>query len=68
MKLAKKKATKEEWKSFKTLGDSLIKINGLKIAKLKLKMKNIGITIDNKFQKNIYVMEEIKSETQNGAL
>ncbi|HQZ24325.1 MAG TPA: hypothetical protein PLD18_03415 [Flavobacterium sp.] len=56
--MAKKAASDEEWKSFKNSGDSIIRINDLKIAGLKLKMKNTGKTIDTEYQKNIDVMEQ----------
>jgi len=56
--MAKKEATEEEWKAFKNSGDSIIRINNLRIAGLKMKMKNTGTTIDVKYQKNIDAMEQ----------
>ena len=56
--MAKKEATEEEWKAFKNSGDSIIRINNLRIAGLKMKMKNTGNAIDVKYQKNIDAMEQ----------
>ncbi len=56
--VAKRAATDEEWKAFKNSGDSVININNLRIAGLKLKMKNTGNSIDAEYQKNIDVMEQ----------
>jgi hypothetical protein len=58
LNMAKKAATKEEWEAFKNSGDSIIRINDLRIAGLKLKMKNTGKSIDAKYQKNIDAMEQ----------
>ena len=56
--VAKRAATDEEWKAFKNSGDSVININNLRIAGLKLKMKNTGNSIDAEYQKNIDAMEQ----------
>jgi hypothetical protein len=56
--VAKKAATEKEWEAFKNSGDSIIRINNLRIAGLKLKMKNTGESIDTKYQNNIAVMEQ----------
>lgn len=55
---AKKEAIEEEWIAFKYSGDSIIKINELKIAKLKRRMKNSGKSIDDEYQKNIDRIEQ----------
>lgn len=55
---AKKAATAEEWEAFKNSGDSIILKNEERIAKLKLKMKNTGKSIDAKYEKNIEVLEQ----------
>lgn len=55
---AKKEAIEEEWIAFKYSGDSIIKINELRIAKLKLRMKNSGKSIDAEYQKNIDRIEQ----------
>jgi hypothetical protein len=55
--MAKKAATKEEWIAFKQSNDSIFKINELRIAALKLKIKNTGNNIDSTYRKNVYVME-----------
>lgn len=56
--MAKKAANKEEWNAFKSSGDSIIRINDIRIAELKMKMKNTGKSIDTKYQKNIDIMEQ----------
>jgi len=56
--VAKRAATDEEWKAFKNSGDSVININNLRIAGLKLKIKNTGNSIDAEYQKNIAAMEQ----------
>lgn len=55
---AKREAFKEEWTAFKHSGDSIIKINELRIAKLKRRMKNNGKSIDAEYQKNIDLIEQ----------
>ena len=56
--VAKKAASEEEWNAFKSSGDSIINVNNLRIAGLKLKMKNTGKSIDVEYQKNIASMEQ----------
>ncbi len=58
LSVAKRAASDEEWKAFKNSGDSIIRINDLRIAELKLKIKNTGATIDTKYQENIDVLEQ----------
>ena len=58
LSVAKKEATQEELKAFKYSGDSIIRINDLRIAELKLKIKNTGNAIDDNYQKNVYVLEQ----------
>jgi predicted RNase H-like nuclease (RuvC/YqgF family) len=58
LNVARQKATDEEWKAFKRSGDSTIIANNLKIAALKLKIRNTGNNIDSTYQKSVYVMEE----------
>ena len=48
----------EEWTAFKFSGDSIIKVNDLRIAKLKRNMKNTGKSIDVEYQKNINLIEQ----------
>jgi preprotein translocase subunit SecG len=54
----KKVATAEEWKAFKNSGDSIINKNEEKIVELKLKMKNSVKSMDDKYEKNIAVLEQ----------
>lgn len=56
--VAKQVASDEEWKAFKSSGDSIIRINDLRIAGLKLKIKNTGDAVDKKYQENIEIMEQ----------
>lgn len=56
--VARKEATKQEFDAFRNSGDSIIRINNLKIAELKLKMKETGKSIDASYQKNIDVLEQ----------
>lgn len=58
LSVAKQTASDEEWKAFKNSGDSIIRINDLRITGLKLKIKNTGNTIDTKYQENIAVLEQ----------
>ena len=58
LKIAKKEAMEEEWTAFKFSGDSIIKVNDLRIAKLKRNMKNTGKSIDVEYQKNINLIEQ----------
>jgi hypothetical protein len=55
--MAKQAATEEEWIAFKKSNDSIIRVNDLRIAALKLKIKNTGNNIDSTYQKKVYVME-----------
>lgn len=55
--MAKQSATEEEWMAFRNSGDSIVRMNDLRIAALKLKIKNTGNNIDSTYQKNVYVME-----------
>ncbi|WP_269241837.1 hypothetical protein [Flavobacterium limnophilum] len=67
--VAKKEANAEEWSAFKSQTDSVINYNEARIAELKLKMKNTGKTMDDKYEKNIGALEQknkdlkIKMET-----
>ena len=56
--VAKQVATEAEWKAFKNSGDSITRINDLRIAGLKLKIKKTGKDIDSKYQENIAVLEQ----------
>lgn len=56
--VAKQVASDEEWKSFKNSGDSIIRINDLRIAGLKLKIKKTGDAVDTKYQENIEILEQ----------
>lgn len=57
LSIAKRAATKQEWQAFKNSGDSIVRINDLRIAVLKLKIKNTGNKIDSDYQKNLYILE-----------
>lgn len=56
--LAKKNANAEEWQTFKDSTDSVISQNEIRIAELKVKMKNTGKAIDAKYEKNIDLLEQ----------
>jgi len=56
--VAKRAATDEEWKAFKSSGDSIVRINDLRIAGLKLKIRKSGKDIDSKYQENIDILEQ----------
>ena len=62
LKIAKKAAFEKEWTAFKFSGDSIIKMNDLRIAKLKRNMKNTGKSIDVEYQKNIDLIEQKNKE------
>lgn len=56
--VARKEATKQELEAFRNSGDSIIRINNLKIAGLKLKINETGKSIDATYQKNIDILEQ----------
>lgn len=58
LSVARREATDEEWIAFKNASDSTIIANDMKIAALKLKIKNTGNKIDSSYQKSIYVIEQ----------
>jgi hypothetical protein len=58
LSVARREATDEEWIAFKNASDSTIIANDMKIAVLKLKIKNTGNKIDSSYQKSIYVIEQ----------
>lgn len=58
LSVARQTASDEEWKAFRNSGDSIIRINDLRITGLKLKIKNTGSAIDTKYQENIAVLEQ----------
>jgi hypothetical protein len=58
LSIANQTASDEELKAFKNSGDSLIRINDLRIIGLKLNIKNTGSTIDTKYQENIAILEQ----------
>ena len=62
--VAREEATEQELKAFRNSGDSIIRINNLKIAGLKLKMKETGQSIDATYQKNIEILEQKKENLQ----
>jgi hypothetical protein len=62
--VARKEATKQELEAFRNSGDSIIRINNLKIAGLKLKMKETGKSIDATYQKNIDILEQKNENLQ----
>ena len=62
--VARKEATEQELKAFRNSGDSIIRINNLKIAGFKLKMKETGKSIDATYQKNIEILEQKNENLQ----
>lgn len=58
LNVAKKEAFQEEWTAIEYSGDSIIKINELRIAKLKRRMKNSAKSIDDEYQKKIDFIEQ----------
>lgn len=58
----RREAFEAEYAAFKFSGDSIIKINDLRIEKLKRKMKNNGKSIDAQYQKNVDLMEQRNKE------
>ena len=62
--VARKEATEQELEAFRNSGDSIIRINNLKIAGLKLKMKETGKSIDVTYQKNIDILEQKNENLQ----
>jgi len=56
--VAKQVASDQEWKAFRNSGDSIIRINDLRIAGLKLKIKETGDAVDTKYQENIEILEQ----------
>lgn len=62
--VARKEATEKELEAFRNSGDSIIGINNLKIARLKLKMKETGKSIDATYQKNIDILEQKNQDLQ----
>ena len=62
--VARKEATNQELEAFRNSGDSIIRINNLKIAGLKLKMKETGKSIDATYQKNIDILEQKNENLQ----
>jgi uncharacterized protein (DUF342 family) len=55
---AKRVATEQEWIAFKESSDSIIRINDMKIAQLKLKMKNSNKSIDAKYEENMATLDQ----------
>lgn len=53
-----KAASAEEWKTFKSESDALIRDNEIRIAELKEKMKKTGKSIDAVYAENIAVLEQ----------
>ena len=58
LNVAKKEAFQEEWTAIEYSGDSIIKINELRIAKLKRRMKSSTKSIDDEYQKKIDFIEQ----------
>jgi hypothetical protein len=54
----KKAVSAEEWKAFRKDTDSVINKNKIRIAVLKLNLKQTGKTVDAKYNKNIDVLEQ----------
>jgi len=60
---AQKIATAEEWKAFRIDADEKIRINDVRIAELRVKMKKPGVAFDELYAKKIDLLQE-----QNRAL
>ncbi|UQD56676.1 peptidase M23 [Flavobacterium sp. K5-23] len=54
----KKEASAEEWKTFEKDTDSVININKIRIAELKLNLKKTGKSIDANYNEKIEVLEQ----------
>ena len=58
LRVAKQAATDQEWIAFKNSGDSIVRLNDLRIAGLKLKIQKTGKDIDSRYQENIDILEQ----------